>query len=346
MAGKLETDRYDVPQFSGDPDLFEEYTERCWDLYHGREGQDQLQMATPVHLRAGLSGAAYEAVRKLEHTSLKTKTSDGKPAEAGLKLFLSTLKESIAPEAPVKINELFFSAFYSPQVWRRTQESMQQYIVRREQDFKRLEEVLDGATVPAHIRAMMLLTFGGLDVKEQLNVLSSVGNEYDFKKIGHALRIQYPNCAGKPVFRKDYLGAGRSSGPTSAMKPRLKGHPKGKGRGYILAVQEDDTTDDPGDTSEAYLDEFADPAEDDEAFFANDLPEDHGEQDFTEDEIADALATVMQNKKRSAGVTTITSQSCSAAMSGRLGSVLMGTRRVLVLIISEGRLVLFSPRPA
>ncbi|CAE7324408.1 Copia protein [Symbiodinium microadriaticum] len=270
MAGKLETDRYGVPQFSGDPDLFEEYTERCWDLYHGREGQDQLQMATPVHLRAGLSGAAYEAVRKLEHTSLKTKTSEGKPTEAGLKLFLSTLKESIAPEAPVKISELFFSAFYSPQVWRRTQESMQQYIVRREQDFKRLEEVLDGATVPAHIRAMMLLTFGGLDVKEQLNVLSSVGNEYDFKKIGHALRIQ------------------------------LKGNPKGKGRGYILAVQEDDTTDDPGDASEAYLDEFADPAEDDEAFFANDLSEDHGEQDFTEDEIADALATVMQNKKRSA----------------------------------------------
>ena len=84
------------------------------------------------------------------------------------------------------------------------------------------------------------------------------------------------------------------------MKPRLKGNPKGKGRGYILAVQEDDTTDDPGDASEAYLDEFADPAEDDEAFFANDLSEDHGEQDFTEDEIADALATVMQNKKRSA----------------------------------------------
>ena len=38
-------------------------------------------------------------------------------------------------------------------------ETMQQYIVRREQDFKRLEEVLAGAKIPDHIRAMMLLGF-------------------------------------------------------------------------------------------------------------------------------------------------------------------------------------------
>ena len=39
--------------------MFEEYQERAWDLWHGREGQDSLQLATAVHLRAGLSGAAY-----------------------------------------------------------------------------------------------------------------------------------------------------------------------------------------------------------------------------------------------------------------------------------------------
>ncbi|CAK9029221.1 unnamed protein product, partial [Durusdinium trenchii] len=210
-AGSILTDRHGVPQYSGEAELFEEYEERAWDLFHGREGQDALQIATPVHLRAGLSGAAYESVRKLEHPKLKTKTSEGKPTDAGMKLFIQTLKDSIAAELPVKTSELFFQAFYSPNVWRKNNETMQQYIVRREQDFRRLEENATGTSVPEQIRAMMLLCFGGLDPKEQTSILSSCNNTYEFQKIAHAMRIQYPNSAGKPVIRRDYLGA-RSSG--------------------------------------------------------------------------------------------------------------------------------------
>ena len=71
-----------------------------------------------VHLRAGCSGAAYEAVRKLTHQELMTKGTDGKPNDKGMKLLLSTLRDNIGPEKPVKVNELFFVAFYSPSVWR------------------------------------------------------------------------------------------------------------------------------------------------------------------------------------------------------------------------------------
>eukprot|EP00439_Symbiodinium_sp_Y106_P028859 s5066_g3.t1 len=142
-----------------------------------------------VHLRAGCSGAAYEAVRKLTHQELMTKGTDGKPNDKGMKLLLSTLRDNIGPEKPVKVNELFFVAFYSPS------------------DFKRLEE----ACIPDRLRAMMLLAFRGLTNQEQLNILASVG--YDFVKISHALRIQYPACSGKPVHRKDYLGCGRAPGP-------------------------------------------------------------------------------------------------------------------------------------
>ena len=47
-----------------------------------------------------------------------------------------------------------------------------------------------------NLRAMMLLVFGGLDSKEQVSVLSSVNNnEYDFGKISHAMRIQFPSAA-------------------------------------------------------------------------------------------------------------------------------------------------------
>ena len=174
----LITDRYGVPQYN---ELFEEHEERAWDLFHGREGQDGLQIA-PVHLRAGLTGAAYESGRKLEHSKMKTKNSDGKATDVGMKPLLNTLKESITAELPVKTRELFFHAFYSPNVWRKNCESMQQYIVRREQDFKRLEDNSPGTQVSEQVRAMMLLCLGGLDPKEQTSVLSSCNNTYKFER--------------------------------------------------------------------------------------------------------------------------------------------------------------------
>ena len=109
-------------------------------------------------------------------------------------------------------------------------ETMQQYIVRREQDLKRLEEVLPGSAIPDHLRALMLLVFGGLDRGEQMAILASVGNDYDFKKIGHALRIQFPNLASKPVHRRDYLGCGRAGSPSSPQKFRPR-PPQGQGQG-------------------------------------------------------------------------------------------------------------------
>ena len=141
MSSKLTCDRYGVPQYAGDVESFEEYTERAWDLFHGREGSDS-QAATAIHLRSGLTGPAYEAVRKLDHAKLKTVDGNGKATMAGMELLIQTLKDNIAAEVPVKISELFFTAFYSPEVWRRPQETMQQYIIRRELDFKKLEETL------------------------------------------------------------------------------------------------------------------------------------------------------------------------------------------------------------
>ena len=173
---KVVCDRYGVPQFSGDVAAFEEYTERAWDLFYGRDGQDS-QASTPIHLRAGLTGPAYEAVRKLSHEKLRTVGEGGKATDVGMKLLIQTLKENIATEVPVKINELFFTAFYSPDVWRKPQESMQQYIIRREQDFSRLKESSPETSISDNLRCMMLLTFSGLDHREQLGVLSFVGNE-------------------------------------------------------------------------------------------------------------------------------------------------------------------------
>ena len=119
--------------------LYEEYAERCWDLWFGREGSEH-QGATPVHLSSGLTGAAYSAVRKLDHPSLivrkavtaspPTKDSDS----------CSRPRRTTSSRRPrSRRTELFFQAFYSPHVWCMQAETMQQYILRREQDFKRLD---------------------------------------------------------------------------------------------------------------------------------------------------------------------------------------------------------------
>lgn len=198
-ASRLETDRFGVPQYAGEVELFEEYEERAMDLYYGREGQDALQTTTAIHLRAQLSGPAYEAVRKLGHSDLRTTTDKGKPTVKGVKLLLSTLREQIAQEAPVRVNELFLDYFYSPGVWRKPSETMAQYIVRREAQFARLKETSTTTEISDNLKCMLLLQFCGIDGKEMQNVLASVSNEYDYKKVAHALRIQFPNAISRPV---------------------------------------------------------------------------------------------------------------------------------------------------
>ncbi|CAE7610026.1 30S ribosomal protein S1, chloroplastic [Symbiodinium microadriaticum] len=281
-----------------------EYVERAWDLYHSRSGSDQTQLATAVHLRSGLTGSAYEAVRLLKHTDLMTEDAQKKPTAKGTQLLLDTLKEAIAAEQPVKINELFLNCFYSPAVWRRPAENMQQYIVRREQDFKRLEDVIAGGSFPENIRAMMLLLFGGLDHGEQNNVLASVGNTYDFKKIAHAMRMQYPQASGKPVVRRDLLGCSRSA-PSLGTYPRP---PKGYGKGRRSTVLVAETTE------EEQLED--DGAGYDETYEATEC--DHGGQPENEEALATLAQKEGQAKGSQKGAATGSSQAFPFKTSGEL----------------------------
>jgi hypothetical protein len=73
----IELDRNGVPQYSGASEHFNEYVERAWDLFYGREGKNSEQAATALHLRSGLSGPAYEAVRKVAHSELTTVDEEG-----------------------------------------------------------------------------------------------------------------------------------------------------------------------------------------------------------------------------------------------------------------------------
>ncbi|CAK9095849.1 Pentatricopeptide repeat-containing protein, partial [Durusdinium trenchii] len=251
-----------------------------------------------------------------------------------MKLFIQTLKDSIAAELPVKTSELFFQAFYSPNVWRKNNETMQQYIVRREQDFRRLEENATGTSVPEQIRAMMLLCFGGLDPKEQTSILSSCNNTYEFQKIARAMRIQYPNSAGKPVIRRDYLGARSSGQPLQSQHFRAKwrGRLDHKTRQVLAVEDEPDFT--PADEDAYYEDdEEYQIADDEEAFqgYSDDELMDallSEFPDFEEDpHVAEAFATVAQhrfNKKKKFGGRPTPSSSPTTSAGQQLGFTAKG----------------------
>lgn len=142
-----------------------------------------------MHLLPQLSDAAYEAeaVRKLDHTKPRTKTSEGKPTEEGMKLLIKTLRDSLAQEAPVRVNELFLDYFYSGQSWSKPNETMAQRIVRRETTFVWLKEASPETALSDNLKCMLLLIFSGLEP----SILASVGDEYDYKKVSH-VRVQFP----------------------------------------------------------------------------------------------------------------------------------------------------------
>ncbi|CAK0863333.1 unnamed protein product, partial [Prorocentrum cordatum] len=188
----IELDRNGVPQYAGQPEYFNEYEERAWDLYHGRTGEKSKQAATALHLRSGLSGPAYEAVRKLKHEELIATDESGESRQDGLTLFLTTLKKEVQDIAPVRSTEIFDKALYGSSVWRDRNESMANYVTRRRKEFAELQEVSATTTISEDIQAALILRFCGISMKEQAAVLASNKNEYKLAGIEYALRAQYP----------------------------------------------------------------------------------------------------------------------------------------------------------
>lgn len=157
---------------------------------------------------------------------------------------------------------------------------------------------------------MMLLTFSGLDQREQLSVLSSVGNEYDLRKVSHAMQIQFPQSSGKPVYRKGYLGCGRGSsygaGKGGKWKPTAS-----RFKQQVLASEVVEEYDDADDyDGDAYFegDENDDEEVLDESYVASYSKDDtldalltEGGGNMDDPEVAEAFATVAQYRQKGKG---------------------------------------------
>ena len=59
----IQFDRTGVSVYDGTPSMFDEYRERCWDLYYGRSGQESLQAATPERAEQPTTRSATSTTR-------------------------------------------------------------------------------------------------------------------------------------------------------------------------------------------------------------------------------------------------------------------------------------------
>ena len=143
----IDLDKAGVPLYAGNPEDYDEYSERCWDFYFGMKVEDRTTVG--IRLRGGLSGKAYECARKIAHESLQS--------EAGLKGLLQALDAGIHKEKPVRVTELCNATFYHTTVWRASGEEMSSFIERRTREFADLEKVSEATQVSDDIMAHILL---------------------------------------------------------------------------------------------------------------------------------------------------------------------------------------------
>ena len=249
----IQFDRTGVPVYNGTPSMFDECRERCWDLYYGRSGQDSLQAATPIHLRAGTRGTAYDAVRDIEHKDLVTLSPLGKPLPTGMETYLEQVGRALDNEAPIHSTETFDEVFYAKTVWRDPHESMHPYIIRGERELNDLTKVSAKTIVSPDIQAHLLL----FSIMQQSQIVCSCKNEYDLARFQMALRMQHPN-----------VHLHRGNPPPGTGKGATHGKSKGKGKGKSTSYHTGETW----DTYSSYLDQDYPQYEHEEESYAADAP--------------------------------------------------------------------------
>ena len=313
----LEYDKSGVPLYAGQVELLDEYIERSWDLYYGRAGNDSLQAASPIHLRSGCRGVVYEAVRVLAHDKLITLEEDGKtPNPAGMRLFLFTVKSSLAKEAPIHEADQFDKTLYDKTVWRKASESMAAYIIRRNQEFKMLENEIAGCAIPDRLQAHLLLKFSGLDKVQRTQVLSSCGNLIDKEKFEVAIRMQFPrihlgsDSGGRPQRPQRDFQRPQSNFPNRPQVGKPKWKPRAPNGAHVAEQDEDDydeevfmgdeqpsdqEEDDQFETSESFNIDRQSFGDDIEGFIAN------ADINNMDNEELECFAAVVQNRFRKQG---------------------------------------------
>lgn len=199
----LEIDKFGVPHFGGKAEDFDEYCERAWDLFYGRQGNASMQAATALNLRSALTDTAYQSARGITHADLLVQADkDGVVPETAVKRLLEVMKADLVHEKPTRAAELFDKVFYSETVWRGIGEPMQAYIVRRNKELADLKDVSQTTAVSTDIQGHLLLKFSGTPPNAWPAIIGSAGNSYERDGVAKALRMQLPHIHEKDLGRQ------------------------------------------------------------------------------------------------------------------------------------------------
>ena len=82
----------------------------------------------------------------------------------GVTMFLKAVTDAIEPAKVVAETHEFDRTLYDVQIWRKRGEPMQQFIIRRNADFTKLNDTVAGdCIIPAKFQAYLLLKLHGID---------------------------------------------------------------------------------------------------------------------------------------------------------------------------------------
>ena len=172
--------------WNGDPAFGEEWEERAWLSFHTTATPEQ-QKLFPLKLLNNLSDRAWRLTHKRPELQVQQLLAAKDPKTA-TELVLTLVRAACEKVAPLRKREAFDNFFRKG--GRKPQESIQDYISRREADYERLTTLSSTTRLSEDLRTYFLLDLSLINEETHKRILGMCGNSYEWDKITEAMMIQ------------------------------------------------------------------------------------------------------------------------------------------------------------
>ena len=216
----LWVDKNMVVHYDGNPKLAEEYNERVLLGFQSLSATEKSSYA--AKLKNALSGRAWTLVHKRPEISAEKliQLSASEPSStsgplAAVTLLVKTVRQSCERVAPLLKNQVFEEYFFTKGL-RRSNEPIQDYIQRRQNEYDRLQSLTQGHTkLSVDLQTFFLLRNSGCSSQQQKAILGQAGNEYDWDRVVEAMLIQLDQDDGSRSYGNSWKGSQKGKGGSS-----------------------------------------------------------------------------------------------------------------------------------
>ena len=173
-----------IPQFSGEAELFDEHLDRVETLV--------IQYTEDVQKKQGpLAPRLYNALKGEAYTAAKAANIAKKDLakKEGVELLITALKVCIQGAGPTRVGEIFDKYFDGGA--RRGGTSIGSWLTMRSEVRQQLMLADPKTVISDNVEAYFLLKLSNLTKGQRSQVLASIGNKYDPKLMGEAMRVQF-----------------------------------------------------------------------------------------------------------------------------------------------------------